>query len=187
MKKNLIRFMVVVLLFTLHPLITPARGKKINVFGSIGLAASEMEGIFLDAGAEMQFTDYIYGRLSFDYYFNHTGLSTPGFSDKAYGINLYGVYKFPAYGNWTIFSQGGITYTWFKLSGNMDFLFLGYDAPFGYSISESYFGFGGGVGLEYSLSEKLSIQTGATAKLLLDGGVHLTWFKFYAGVLYTVN
>lgn len=156
-----------------------AGDKKINLFGNAGIAVSDFEGLFVDVGAELQFTDNFYGQLLFDYYFNPTGEDIEGVDDSAYGFNLYGVYKFSSSGALNLFAKAGVHYTTIKASAE----------GFGISVSatESDFGIGGGLGFEYSLSEKVALLLGGTVKLIFSEGDTGTWFKIYGGFNFTLN
>ncbi len=145
----------------------------VNIFGNIGLASSDLDGLFLDIGAEFKFSNNFYGQVLFDYYFN-PGALVVGVDDSAYGVNLYGVYKFTGSESLNLFAKAGVHYTTIKMSAS----------AVGISVSaeSSDFGIGGGLGIEYSLSKGFALVLGATAKLLFSEGDTGNWFKFYGGV-----
>ena len=146
----------------------------VNLFGNVGLAASDLEGLFIDVGAEVKITNNFYGQVLFDYYFSPSGEDIEGLDDSAYGFNLYGVYKFTGSGPLNLFAKAGVHYTTVKISASGG----------GYSLSaeSSDFGLAGGLGVEYSLSEQVALVLGATAKLIFPEGDTGNWFKFYGGI-----
>jgi opacity protein-like surface antigen len=156
-----------------------AGDKKINLFGNVGIATSDVEGLFVDVGAELQFTNNIYGQLLFDYYFNPTGEDIEGVNDSAYGFNLYGVYKFSSSSALNLFVKAGVHYTTIKASAEAYGISV--------SVSDSDFGIGGGLGIEYSLSEKMALLLGGTVKVIFSEGETGTWFKFYGGFNFQLN
>ena len=79
----------------------------VNLFGNVGLAASDLDGLFFDVGVEVKITNNFYGQVLFDYYFSPTGEDIEGLDDSAYGFNLYGVYKFTGSGPLNLFAKAG--------------------------------------------------------------------------------
>jgi len=151
----------------------------INLFGNVGLAASDLEGLFVDLGAELKITNNFYGQVLVDYYFSPTGEDIEGLDDSAYGFNLYGVYKFTGSGSLNLFAKAGVHYTTVKMSAS--------GGGFSVSAESSDFGIGGGLGVEYSMSEQVALVLGATAKLIFSEGDTGNWFKFYGGVNFKLN
>ncbi len=178
MKKTLLCLSMVMFLVVFSTSLS-AEKKAINLFGNVGVAAADFEGMFFDVGAELQLSENIYGQLLFDYYLNPTGLDLEGVDDSAYGINLYGVYKFKSSGNLNLFVKAGIHYTTVEATAEV----------WGVQVTaeSSDFGIGGGLGLEYSLSEKMALVFGATGKLIFSEGDTGNWFKFYGGLNFRLN
>jgi len=178
MKKTLILVMLIVFTaaFTLN--LSADEGKKMNVFGGLGFALADFEGLFFDIGAEMQITSHIYGQLLFDYYFSPNPDGIEGVNDSAYGINLYAVYKHKSSDTLNIFAKAGVHYTTVKASAS--------GAGYSISVTSSDFGIAGGGGIEYVLNDKLALMFGGTLKLIFaeDTG---TWFKIYGGISYRVK
>jgi len=157
-----------------------AEGKTINVFGNLGFNAGDFEGLSFDLGAEMQFTEKIWGQILFDYYFSpleESNDSIIDINDSAWGINAYGVYTFARRTNMNFFVKGGVNYTTVKAS--TDFIF-------DISASTSNFGIGIGGGMEYALQEKLSMVVGATLKTAYSDDPSI-WIKFYGGFKFAIN
>jgi opacity protein-like surface antigen len=160
-----------------------AEGKKINLLGNLGLAVSDLEGLFVDLGAEMQLTENIYGQFVFDYYLSPGSMSGEDMSavdydDSFYGFNLNAVYKHQLQDTLKLFALGGLHYSFFKFSAS----YFGMN----FDISDSYFGIGLGGGVEYSLSEDIALVGGATYKLIFqEGGGN--WLKLYGGINYTIS
>ena len=146
----------------------------VNLFGNVGLAASDLEGLFVDIGAEFKFSNNFYGQVLFDYYFSPTGEDIEGLDDSAYGFNLYGVYKFTGSGPLNLFAKAGVHYTTVKMSAS--------GGGISVSAESSDFGIAGGLGVEYSMSEQVALVLGATAKLIFSEGETGNWFKFYGGL-----
>ena len=174
MKKILVCVTVLIVLAALSTSLN-----AINLFGNVGFAASDLEGLFFDIGAELKLTNNFYGQVLFDYYFSPSGEDIEGLDDSAYGFNLYGVYKFTGSGPLNLFAKAGVHYTTVKISA----------AANGASISaeSSDFGIGGGLGVEYSLSENVALVLGATLKLIFSEGETGDWYKFYGGVNFRLN
>jgi len=148
----------------------------INIFGNIGIAMSDFEGLFMDIGAEMQLSGPIWGQVVFDYYFNPSGENLPaGVSESAYGGFLYGVYKYAMNPKTNMFVKAGIGYTTYELS------------ILGISISASDFGLGAGAGFELKFGPKLAVLAGGTFKILFEEGESLNIFKIYGGLSYQVG
>jgi len=146
----------------------------VNIFGNVGLATSDVEGLFVDIGAELKLSNNFYGQVLFDYYFSPIGEDIPGLDDSAYGFNLYGVYKFTGSESLNLFAKAGVHYTTVKMSAST--------GGVTFSAESSDFGIGGGLGIEYSMSENVALVLGATAKLIFSEGDTGNWFKFYGGV-----
>jgi len=172
--------MTIIVFMAAFTLSLPAQDEgRMNVIGSLGFAVSDFEGLFLDIGAELQFSDKFYGQLLFDYYSNPLPESLPaGVNDSAYGINLYGVLKHSSSEKLNLFAKAGLHYTTIKLSASSGGITV--------SGTTGDFGVGGGAGIEYILNDKLTLLFGATVKFIFaeDTG---TWFKFYSGVSYRVK
>lgn len=177
------RFLVLVTLILFMAAFTlslPAQDeKRVNVFGGLGFAVSDFEGLFIDVGAEMQFTGKLYGQVLFDYYMSPSGVDLPsGVNDSVYGLNLYGVYKHSASEKMNLFVKAGVHYSTYKVTAS--------DGGLTVSLSSSDFGLGGGGGIEYLLNDKMALCFGATVKFLFAEDT-LTWFKFYGSFSYRVK
>ena len=171
MKKMLV-FVTVVLFIGAFSL----SAAPINIFGNLGIATSDFEGMFMDIGAEMQLSGPIWGQVVFDYYFNPSGANLPaGVSDSAYGGFLYGVFKNAMNNKTNLFAKAGVGYTTYEIS----FLGIG--------VSASAFGLGGGAGIEYKVAPKMAILAGGTFKMLFDEGETMNIFKIYVGLSYQVG
>lgn len=179
MKKTLVVITLILMLTALMTL-TAQDEKRVNVLANLGFAFSDFEGMFFDIGAEMQFSEKIYGQLLFDYYFNPSGEDLgSGVDDSAYGINLYGVYKMGEPDAMSFFVKAGVHYTTIKASGS----------AWGVTVSatSSDFGIGGGAGFEYPLSDNMGLNVGGTVKLIFAEGDTGTWFKLYGGISYRIK
>lgn len=148
----------------------------INVFGNVGIALDDLEGLFFDIGAERQLSGPWWAQVVVDYYLNPSGEDMPvGVNDSAYGGYLYGVYKYAMNPKTNFFIKGGFGYTTLKI------------AAMGLSVTESAFGLGAGAGFEYKIGPKMAILAGATYKSMFFEGETGTTFKLYGGFSYQVG
>ncbi len=172
MKKIIVLSMFIVFMATLSfsdiPFSNMGEEKRINVFGGVGTAISDLEGCLVEIGIEKQFSGDFYGQLSVDYYFNPEELDD---SDDSYAFstNLFGVYKFPVSRNLNFYLKGGIHLTGRK----EEWTYIGTNVNLDYGLA-------GGGGIEFMLSNRVAIYSGVTAKTSLDE--NRTWFKFHGGI-----
>jgi len=151
---------------------------SINLIFSPGIAFSDFEGLFIQAGGQYGFKESIFGEFLVDYYFNPSGLSGDGFSSSAIGFNLNAVYKHPLQENLNLFGKAGINLT--TLSATIKF------DEFKASASETNFGINVGGGVEFAFTEQIALHAGMTFKLLfVDGSAN--WFKSYVGITYRLE
>lgn len=134
---------------------------KINIFVDLGMAASDVRGLFIEGGFQ-----YGFGEFLIEYYFKPVDSVI---SNSAIGFNLNCVYKFNASDKVKIFFKSGVCL--FTLSASV----------WGLSDSASYFGINFGPGLEIALREKMGIRAGSTFKLLFVDGETVNIFKFFGG------
>ena len=139
---------------------------EMQVFGDIGLAVSDFEGLFADAGFQYGFTPKLFAEGLFEYYFSPAG---SGFDSSAWGLNLNGVYKHGISDSLTLFGKAGIC----LIHTSVSFM--------GYSVGDSDIGFNAGGGVEYALSKTMGLRGGATLKVSFAEGDTGTFFKLYAG------
>jgi hypothetical protein len=146
---------------------------KTVFFGDVGLAVSDVEGLFLDAGLQYGLSKNLFGEFMVDYYLKPWGSDADG---SAFGLNLNGVYKYNLNQSLNLFAKAGVNFTFSKATND----------DFGQTISvtSNDFGLNFGGGIEYLLSETMGIRLGGTCKLLFAEDETATWFKFYGGFLY---
>lgn len=169
MKKLLLTVLTVALLASTG---FAAGGKdeaEMQVFGDLGLAVSDFEGLFFDAGFQYGFTPKLFGEALFEYYFSPAG---GGADSSAWGLNLNGVYKHGLSDKLTAFAKAGIC----LISTSVTFM--------GFEGSDSDLGFNLGGGVEYAMNEKMGLRGGATLKLSFAEGETGTFFKLYGGFYY---
>ncbi len=142
---------------------------EMQVFGDLGLAVSDFEGLFFDAGFQYGFAPKLFGEALFEYYFNPAG---SGADSSAWGLNLNGVYKHGLSEKLTAYAKAGLC----LISTSVTFM--------GYKGSDSDLGFNLGGGVEYALDEKMGLRGGATLKLSFAEGETGTFFKLYGGFYY---
>ena len=146
-----------------------AEKPAMQVFGDLGLAVSDFEGLFVDAGFQYGFSPKLFGEFLFEYYFSPAG---SGIDSSAWGLNLNGVYKHGLSDGLNLFGKAGICLIHTSVS------------YMGFSAGDSDIGFNAGGGLEYALSETMGLRGGATLKLSFAEGDTGTFFKLYAGFYY---
>lgn len=152
-------------------------GRQKSVFAGVGFTFSDYEGPVLDFGLEMQFGRNLFAQVSIDYYLNPLPDEEDIF-DVDYtllGFNLYGVYKFTRSDTFNIFVKGGLHMTGIKVKGE----YFGVPA----TTSQTKFGAGAGLGMEFMLSEKWGLLFGGTYKILFAETTP-NWIKVYGGILY---
>jgi opacity protein-like surface antigen len=173
------KVMLLLLVFCLATFSFAYEDKEINVFGNLGMAFSDLEGLNLEVGGEMQFSDSIFGQLSIDYYLNPMGdAAVDGVDASAYGINLYGVYKTNSSDTLNYFAKAGAHYTTVKASADV--------WGVNFTATDSNFGIAGGAGIEYALSEKMDLVVGGLVKVVFADETG-TWFNVFAGINFQVN
>jgi opacity protein-like surface antigen len=168
-----------IILFTLMIMLVTAGGfsavkksaakPEMQVFGDVGLAVSDFEGLFFDAGFQYGFTPTLFAEALFEYYFSPAG---SGVDSSAWGLNLNGVYKHGLSDGLNLFGKAGICLIHTSVS------------YMGFSAGNSDIGFNAGGGLEYALNDNMGLRGGATLKLSFAEGETSTFFKLYAGFYY---
>lgn len=146
---------------------------KTTVFGDLGFAASDVEGLFMDAGLQYGLSKNLFAEFLVDYYLKPWGSDADG---SAFGLNLNGVYKFNLQESLNFFTKAGVNFTFSKATSDI------YGQT--YSVTSNDFGLNAGCGIEYLLSEAMGVRLGVTYKLLFTEGETATWFKIYGGFLY---
>jgi len=139
------------------------------VFGDVGLAVSDFEGLFFDAGFQYGFTPKLFAEALFEYYFSPAG---SGVDSSAWGLNLNGVYKHELSEGMKLFAKAGVC----LIHTSVTFM--------GFSAGNSDIGFNAGGGLEYALNDTMGLRGGATMKISFAEGDTATFFKLYAGFYY---
>lgn len=183
MKKVLIILVVFGLMANVSPLFSSA--KSVSLFANAGVAASDFEGMFFDVGVEFQSNKHLSWQLSFDYYIEPYGDLAFIDKNKAYGPNVYVVYKLHHNEKLSFFGKAGVNYTFVESEMNLNLDINGEPMNLSIEGTSSSFGIGVGAGIEYHLNDTISLVTGVTYKRLLsEGGAN--WFKFYGGVSYTL-
>jgi opacity protein-like surface antigen len=159
-----------------------AQDKELNVFGNLGFAFSDVEGLFLNAGVEKQMTDNIFVQFFVDYYFDPSGENFSGYGVDASVtltcINFFAAYKKEMGDKLKLFVNAGPLLALSKVTAS----------AYGFSISDSTtdFGIGAGAGIEYSLQEKLSLVAGAALNVVFSDETG-TWFKLFGGINYKLK
>jgi hypothetical protein len=142
----------------------------ISLFGNVGVAASDLRGLFFDFGVEFKLSHNFYGQILFDYYWNTAEELSVYQDEPATSGDLYVVYKFAGSRSVNFFVKAGVHET--TIEGVFDL----------FAEDVSGFGIGGGVGLEYLMSKSVALVVGTTAKLIfLEEGTG-NWFQFYGGL-----
>jgi hypothetical protein len=207
--KKVIIITVLFAVVLLNPV--PSAGAEINIFGGVGFAFSDVEGVLIELGAEMRLTKGFYMQLMVDtylddrarssyYYLGDGYIGSPiTIGTRPYGINFFGVYKVPISRNWKVFGKAGI-----HAAFNLSNVYRGYYDFYGYYDYYYYYDDSGpekngvgtafGIGIEHRLTKKLSLLVGGTFKMLFDEGTRYApeqgnsrWFKMYTALNYRVR
>ena len=206
MKK--IVFIAVLLLSIMLPV--SADSRQINVFGGVGFAFSDIEGVTVELGAEMELlqgfylqfmaNSYLSDQLGGNYYYYSDShlYSTQQISTRPYGLNLYGLYKFPISRTLKVFGKAGV-HVAFHISPRYDYYYYDYyyygnNYYYDSGPKKSGFGTGFGIGIEHELTNKLALVVGGTYKILFDEGSQYApdkgnsrWFKLYTSFNYRIK
>jgi len=137
------------------------------IFGDVGLAVSDFEGLFFDAGFQYGFTPKLFAEALFEYYLSPAG---SGIDSSAWGLNLNGVYKHELSDGLKLFGKAGICLIHTSV----------------YSFGNSDIGFNAGGGVEYALNDTMGLRGGATVKMSFAEGDTATFFKLYAGFYHSL-
>ena len=140
-----------------------------NIFGGIGFAFSDLEGIAIHLGGEMAFTDNIWGQVVIDYLPSPFGDLPDGVSASTFNFGLFAMYKHALNEKTNLFGKAGLIYNSNSVSGTA----FGFTAV----VNESGIGFGGGAGVDLKLDEKKAITVGAD----IYSREEALWVKIYAG------
>lgn len=188
-------------------------GAEINIFGGVGFAFSDIEGLLVDLGAELQLTKGFYMQFEVDthigdqggnnyYYLNDGYIGSPmRVGTQPYGVSLFGVYKVPVSRNMKIFGKVGLhaafhlgnvyreDYGYYDYYGNYEYTYYDDSGP-----RKSGLGTGFGIGIEQRLTDKLALVLGGTYKILFDEGTRYApekgnsqWYKMYVAFKYRVK
>jgi hypothetical protein len=192
-----------------------ADSRQINVFGGVGFSFSDVEGVTIELGAEMELlqgfylqvmaNSYLSDRMGGNFYYYSGGQLhyTQQVSSRPYGLNLYGLYKFRASRRLKVFGKAGV-HVAFRMTPRYDYYY--YDSYYyGYNYYNNYYyddsgpkksgvGTAFGIGIEHELTKKLALVVGGTYKMLFDEGSEYApaqgnsrWFKMYTSIKYRVK
>lgn len=186
--------------------------KQINIFGTFGMATSQLEDALLDFGVEFQLVKGFYARvaanshldvgrnryyddysgLDYGYYHGYYGVGF-GLNDgtTVHGVSAYGVYKAALGKSLNLSLLAGLSY--------LSYWRQTYDSNEDTVIRNRRRGYGGGLGaaIEYYLSEKLGIIFGGTYRKLFESQTPQypdeplpdkpSWVHLYLGFSYSVK
>ncbi|MCP4220994.1 MAG: outer membrane beta-barrel protein [bacterium] len=190
-----------------------ARDNSINVIGTVGVATGFDEPT-VDIGVELEFSTGIFLQFMVN---THFGDSNPFYNDHyygssyyrtsnryyesysivdlgntLYGLNLYGVGKLKLSERLKVFGKAGVNITFYASQFVYDYI-----EP---EDEKNGFGFGLGGGLQYKLTDKLSITVGGVYKQLFEKELYyyqgeatpalserISWTKFFGGLSYKLN
>jgi hypothetical protein len=182
--------------------------KQINIFGSLGIATSEIEDPLIDVGIEFQLVQGFYLRLEFNTHLSsgdnyNYGYYSPGYYDWYYpgmglndgailhGLSTFGVYKVPLSKKLRFFVQAGLNYMFYWRD---DYDFVTFTRR---RIKKNGPGMGFGSGFELDLSKKIGLIGGGIYRKLFKEEAPLhpdvpspgqpDWLKIYVGFYYKVR
>ncbi len=186
---------ILILAIALIPLAANAQGKRLNLVGSLGMATSNIEGLIVSLGLEVELFRNFYAQFGFDNLFD--GGSMMAYSvdgqvsfpqtvrTQVFGLNLLGIYKLPLTREVSWFAKGGLAYTHrARYSANNyyydSFDYSGYGSGFYDYYPGSYYyedqapirtglAYALGTGIEYQIGEKLALIGGGTYESLFQG------------------
>jgi hypothetical protein len=189
------RIGILVLAIALIPLAANAQRKRLNLVGSLGMATSNIEGLIISLGVEVELFQNFYAQLGFDNFFD--GGSTMAYSmggqvsfpqtvrTQVFGLNLSGIYKLPLTRQVSWFTKGGLAYTHRARYPANSYYYDSFDS-YGYGggfydyYPDSYYyedqapirtglAYALGTGIEYQIGEKLALIGGGTYESLFQG------------------
>jgi hypothetical protein len=152
--------------------------RRIYITVGSGYTVSEMQGPFVDIGAEVRLLGKIYVRVLLDYIFSSDLPKGGEIIHYAYGVNLYAVYKIRLSDLLDFYIDVGGHYTTMKTTAS----------AFGVTFTtiDSNRGVGGGGGFDFQLGNRLVFYLGGTLKLLLSD-TSKYWIKLQTGLRYRVR
>jgi hypothetical protein len=182
MKKRLmlVTTTVIAVLFVFTGSIQAQGQNSISVYGGLGYAFSDYEGLVFDLGLDFQISRNLYIQLLMENYTNPLpdDEDITGAEYKVTGVCLFGMYKFfDADNTFNVFIKGGVQYSTIKIQ--VDFL----------NASESDIGAAGGVGIQYGFGNRFGFLLGGNVEMVFPGGgaKNFTWFKVYSGITYRIR
>lgn len=182
--------------------------KQINIFGSLGIATSDIEDPLIDVGIEFQLVQGLYLRLEvnthlgsgdnyyYDYYsrgyydWYYPGV---GLNDGAilHGLSTFGVYKIPFSRKLRFFIQAGLNYMFYWRD---DYDYVSFTRR---RVKKNGPGVGFGSGFEIDLSEKIGLIGGGIYRKLFKEEAQWhpdvpspgqpAWLKIYVGLYYKLK
>lgn len=181
--------------------------KQVNIFGSLGIATSDIEEPLIDVGVEFQLVQGLYFRLEVNthlgsgrdfyspYSWRYYDMYYPGigFNDGAilHGLSTLGVYKVPLIKKLRFFIQVGLNYM-FYWRDQYDF-----DSSNWRRIKKNGPGAAFGSGFELDLSEKIGVTGGGIYRKLFKEETQWhpdipspgqpDWLQIYLGLSYKLR
>jgi hypothetical protein len=183
-----------ILAIALFPLAANAQGQRLNLVGSLGMATSNIQGLIVGLGIEMELFQNFYGQLGFDNFFD--GAYTMVYSQggqvsfpqsmriRVFGVNLSGIYKLPLTGRVAWFTKARISYSHRSNYNANNYYYdnfdsYGYGGYYGYDPGSYYYtedetsmhtglAYALGTGIEYQINEKLAFIAGVIYESLFQ-------------------
>jgi hypothetical protein len=182
--------------------------KQINIFGSLGIATSDIEDPLIDVGIEFQLVQGLYFRVEVNTHLGsgdnyQYGYYNPGYYDWYYpgmglndgailhGLSTFGVFKVPFSRKLRFFIQAGLNYMfyWRNVYDNVYYTWR--------RVKKNGPGVGFGTGFELDFSRKIGFIGGGIYRKLFKEEAQWhpdvsspgqpDWLKIYAGLYYKVR
>lgn len=185
MKKMMIFALVLFLALSVS---AEKKKKEFNILGGVSFAFSDLEGVVLDLGAELELSRDFFLQFMINSYLGDQGgnyiyyqsghvYAPLSIGTQPFGLNFYGLYKVRVSRNSRIFGKAGVNavfynppryhYSWDYYGGYWDNYYYGYQADYR-GPRRSSFGTAFGLGFEHLLTERLGLVVGGTYKMLSD-------------------
>lgn len=161
--------------------------KEINIMGGVSFAFSDLEGVVLDLGAELELSRDFFlqfmmnsylGDQGGNYFYYQTGhvYAPLNIGTQPFGLNFYGMYKVRVSRNFKIFGKVGVNAVFYNPPRyNYYWDYYGYGGDYYYVNQVDYrgprrssFGTAFGLGIEHLLTERLGLVVGGTYKMLSE-------------------
>jgi len=199
MKKTICVTTVLILFFTLSPIMTSASDKKISVFGAAGMASAPFDELLIDLGVDFQLTGGLYAEFmvnthigesdyngffydSFNYNGDYFMAESP---TVLHGVTANFVYKIPLSRRLKFFGKIGAGYLFYSRVYPIN------EYNYTRNSNDGLDGAIGG-GFELFMNERTNLIIGSSYEFLLNRDTtaqqnETSWIKFYIGANFFIK